>query len=155
MTRIHGTLRTISLLSVVLGVTSLASGQQNGKPTNPSPPPGNIVQPQRPQPNHPPPPKAPPHSQAKSAPPAKTPPAANSAQPINQPASAPNASPGYVLQPSAAATGKAGTKNGVGKDSGRVEVSNPSVAMNHNAPVTGHSSANAKITPPMRPAYAL
>ena len=156
MTRIRSTLRTISLLSAVLGVTSLASGQQNGKPTNPSPPPRNTVQPQRPQPNHPPPPKTPPHSQAKSVPLAKTPPAANSSQPINQPASAPNASPGYVLQPSAAATGKAGTNSGVGKDSGRVEVTNPSVGMNHNAPVTGHSSpVSAKITPPIRPAYAL
>jgi len=99
MARIRGALRTISLSLAVVGITSLASGQQTSKPTNPSPP----TRPSgRPQPNYV--PRAdtpPPHSQANNVPLAKTPPAANSSQPVN------------------------------------------------------HSPVNAKITPPMKPAYAL
>ena len=167
------TLRTISLLLAVLGVTSLASGQEKSKATNPSPPTKPNTQPRRPQPNYPPPANTPPHSQAKHVPLAKTPPTPTSSQPIDQrpPASAPNASPRYVLHPPAAATGETGTSNGLGKDLGRVEVTTPSVhnpppsdnhaaskpvtGTNHNTLVTGYSSpANAKITPP-RPAYAL
>jgi len=160
MTRIRRTLRTISLLVAVVGVTSQASGQQKDKPTNPSPPTRHSA--------------PPPHPQASYKPSAKTPPAANSSQSTERrpPASAPNASPSYVSHTPTAATGKAGTNNSVWKDPGHVEVTTPSVhnpspsyhpaasksvtETNNNAMVTGHPSAvNSKITPPMRPAYAL
>lgn len=103
MARIRRALRTISLSLAVVGVTSLASGQQTSKPTNPSPPTRPSTPPRSPQPNYV--PRAdtpPPHSQANNVPLAKTPPAANSSQPVNHP-----------------------------------------------------SPVNAKITPPMKPAYAL
>jgi len=103
MARIRRALRTISLSLAVVGVTSLASGQQTTKPTNPSPPTRPSAPPRRPQPNYV--PRAdtpPPHSQANNVPLAKTPPAANSSPPVNHP-----------------------------------------------------SPVNAKITPPMKPAYAL
>jgi hypothetical protein len=103
MARIRRSLRTISLSLAVVGVTSLASGQQTSKPTNPSPPTRPSAPPRRPQPNYV--PRAdtpPPHSQANNVPLAKTPPAANNSQPVNHPSPVnakitPPTKPAYAL----------------------------------------------------------